>query len=58
VAGVAKAEPDLKTQSFTITAKPNATVSVKALWEAAEKGKEKVVKVVAPGGTFTTKPQS
>ena len=56
MAGVAKAEADLKTLSFTITTQPHATVSVKALWEAAEKGKVRVVKVVAPSGTFTTKP--
>lgn len=58
VAGVEKAEVNLDAKTFKIVAKPKATISPKALWEAVEKAGYTPEKLECPSGTFTAKPQS
>jgi len=55
---VAKVDVDFKAKTLTVTPKSQASVSPLALWEAVEKNNDKPLKIVGPGGTFTTKPQS
>jgi copper chaperone CopZ len=57
VAGVAKAEADLAAKTVKVTAKANATLSPKALWEAVEKADKTPTKLEGPGGMFTEKPK-
>ena len=56
VPGVAKVETDVEAGTAKVTAKPNANLSPKALWEAVMKAKKTPAKLVGPGGTFTAKP--
>jgi copper chaperone CopZ len=58
IAGVEKAQADAAKATAIVTAKGNATPSPRALWEAIEKAGYTPVKLVAPSGTFTTKPKS
>jgi Cu+-exporting ATPase len=58
VSGVAKVETDQPNATATVTPAPEKTLSPKALWEAAEKAKQKPVKLEGPSGTFTAKPQT
>jgi len=58
IPGVAKAQADAAKAVAVVTAKGNASPSPKALWEVVEKAGYTPVKLVAPSGTFTTKPKS
>lgn len=58
IPGVAKAQADAAKAVAVITAKGNANPSPRALWEAVEKAGYTPVKIVGPGGTFTSKPKS
>lgn len=58
LAGVAKAEADMKAKTITVIPKAGAVLSPKALWEAVEQAEEVPVKLTGPGGTFTKKPLS
>ena len=55
---VAKAEADVKAKTITVTPKPGAVLSPKAVWEAVEQADQVPTKLTGPGGTFTEKPQS
>jgi len=57
VEGVADVQGDLKTKTVKVTPKPGATLSPKALWEAAEKSGEDATKLDGPSGLFTSKPK-
>lgn len=57
VKGVAKAQANMKTKTIKITPKAEATISPRALWEAAEAAGEVPSKLTGPGGTFTSKPK-
>lgn len=58
IPGVAKAQADAAKAIAIVTPKANATPSPRALWEAVEKAGYTPVKLVAPSGTFTSKPKS
>lgn len=58
VTGVNKAQVDAAKAVAIVAAKPKATLSPRALWEAVEKAGYKPTKLVGPAGTFTTKPKS
>jgi len=56
VIGVVSAKADAKTGLVTVTAKKDASVSPKALWEAIGKSGYTPTKITGPAGSFTTKP--
>jgi Cu+-exporting ATPase len=56
--GVAKVETDVDKQTATITPKPNAVLSPKAIWETVEKAKYSPTKIEGPAGLFTAKPKA
>ena len=56
VAGVAKADADMKLKTIKVTPKPGYTPSPKAMWEAVEKADQKPAWMQGPSGTFTSKP--
>ena len=58
VPGVATISSDVKAKTVTVTGKPEAAVSPRALWEAVEKAGKTPTKLRGPSGTFTAKPQS
>ena len=58
VTGVEKAQVDAEKAVAIVTAKSNVNPSPRALWDAVEKAGYKPVKLVCPGGTFTSKPKS
>jgi copper chaperone CopZ len=57
LAGVAKAEADVKAQTLTVTPKGNESPSPKALWEACAAAGYDPSKLEGPGGVFTAKPK-
>lgn len=58
VKGVAAAKADAQSSTAWATAKAGTAPSPKALWEAVEQAGYKPVKLMGPGGTFTTKPKT
>lgn len=58
ITGVAKAQVDAEKSVATVSAKPSANPSPKAMWEAVEKAGYKPTKLVGPAGTFTSKPKA
>ena len=56
VAGVAKVSADVKAKRLTVTTKPGAVPSPRALWEAIEKAGYKPTRLEGPGGKFAAKP--
>lgn len=54
---MAKVEANVKAKTLTVTPKPQAVVSPRALWETVEKNNDKPLKIEGPSGTFTAKPQ-
>lgn len=56
VPGVEKVEYSIENKKITVTPKPGAALSPKALWEAVEKGGKDPSKLEGPGGTFIKKP--
>ena len=58
IGGVQGAEVSAEKSVAVVTAKANAALSPRALWEAVEKAGYKPTKIVGPSGTFTSKPKS
>lgn len=58
LAGVEKAEADVKAKTITVTPKVGALLSPKAVWEAVELAEQVPTKLSGPSGTFTSKPKS
>ena len=56
VPGVAKVSADVKSKRLTVSPKPGAQPSPRALWEAVEKAGFKPSRLEGPGGKFTAKP--
>ena len=56
VPGVAGVAADVKSKRLTVTAKPGAQPSPRALWEAIEKAGYKPTRLDSPAGKFTAKP--
>jgi Cu+-exporting ATPase len=50
-------QPSVQTRTITVTARPQAAISPRALWEAVEKAGRQPTKLEGPDGTFTAKPQ-
>jgi len=57
VAGVAKAEADLKTSKLRIAARERATVSPRALWDTVATSGFTPTRLEGPAGTFTARPR-
>ncbi len=57
VAGVAKAEADLKGSRVVVTPKDKAAPSARAMWEAVEKAGFKPARLEGPAGKFTAAPR-
>lgn len=57
VPGVATVQANVQGKTATITPKPEAVLSPRALWEAVEKAGKQPAKLEGPSGTFTAKPQ-
>lgn len=58
VPGVAAVQADMQAKKLFVTAKEQALVSPRALWEAVEKAGKQPTRLEGPSGTFTAKPQS
>ncbi len=50
-------QPSVPTKTITVTARPQAVLSPRALWEAVEQAGQQPSKLEGPSGTFTAKPQ-
>jgi hypothetical protein len=49
-------QPDIKSKTITVTAKPGKVLSPRVLWEAMEAINKTPKRLVGPGGAFTSKP--
>jgi copper chaperone CopZ len=58
VAGVAEMRVDLKAKAIWAVHKPGMTPSPRAIWEAVEAADHTPVRVDAPSGSHTSKPQT
>lgn len=57
VEGVDSVKTDVKSKVVVVTPKKNSGLSLLQLWEAIEKAGKEPVKLVGPGGIFTSKPK-
>ena len=55
--GVDSVKTDVKSKVAVVTPKKSSGLSPLLLWEAIEKAGKEPVKLVGPGGTFTSKPK-
>lgn len=58
VPGVAAVQASVPTTSLSVSPKPQAAPSPRALWEAVERAGYTPSKLEGPSGSFTAKPQS
>jgi copper chaperone CopZ len=56
--GIATVQCDTRTKTVTITPTTNSVLSPRQLWDALDEIGKTPVKMVGPGGTFTSKPKS
>jgi copper chaperone CopZ len=57
VAGVEKVQVDVEKKLMWVHPKTGVQPSPRALWEAVEKGADRPIRLQAPSGVFTAKPQ-